>query len=209
METRGRPAKYKNNSVTCPNPKCRLHGEWKKGNIVSYGKYRSKTQGKTRRFKCKECGITFSYRTDSVWEGLQSPSHKFYEALKLLVKGAPIRFVAEVLDVKPDTVRRWLSLALGDWDTESLKMLEAENSVMGGALSRASVDYLYGLFIRPHCDIDVTVEEIDSLRLAVENGEMKKRAWEWRKRYGEAIPWLKGKNINTIIFELAQRDNKH
>lgn len=204
METRGRPIKYKNNSVTCPNPKCRLHGEWKKGNIVSYGKYRSKTQGKTKRFKCKECGITFSYRTDSVWEGLQSPSQKFYEALKLLVKGAPIRFVAEVLDVKPDTVRRWLNSACEGFDMGSWnEMIQA-----GYGLDRSEHDFMYYMFVERGGGLDVSVEEIDALRLAVENGEMRQRAWEWKKKYGHIKHWLQDKNVDTMLFLLEQAKDR-
>jgi len=205
VETRGRPTRFKNTHITCPNPDCGLYGQWKKGNIVSFGKYISKSHGKTRRFKCKECGITFVYHSGGMWEGLRAPGHKFYEAIKLLVKGAPISFVAEVIDVKTDTVRRWLKLAIGDYDTEYLKYIEAEGDISGLQHTRDKYDYLYKTFIGPCREIDVTVEEIDELRLAVENGDMRRRAWAWRKKHGDTARRLKGQSVSTIIYELAQK----
>ena len=140
-----------------------------------------------------------------MWEGLQSPSQKFYEALKLLVKGAPIRFVAEVLDVKLDTVRRWLNRACEGFDMESWnEMIQA-----GYELEQSEYDYLYCMFIERGWGLDVSVEEIDSLRFAVENGEMLQRAWEWKKKYGHIKHWLQDESVDTILYLLVQTKEKN
>lgn len=95
----------------CPNPACTLHGKTGKGNIVSNGTYRTKSGSITFKFICKECKKSFCSRSDSVFYDLKISEDKILLAFKLLVKGMPIREVADVLNVKRDTVRHWLAVA--------------------------------------------------------------------------------------------------
>ncbi|MBU1053214.1 MAG: helix-turn-helix domain-containing protein [Proteobacteria bacterium] len=95
----------------CPNPVCTLKGKKNKGNIVSNGTYRTKDGSMSFKFICKECKKSFCSRSDSVFYDLKISEDQILLALKLLAKGMPIREVADVLNVKRDTVRHWLTIA--------------------------------------------------------------------------------------------------
>ena len=49
----------KESNRTCPNPNCCLKGRLGKGNIIRHSFYITR-QGRRRRYRCKECGRTFS-----------------------------------------------------------------------------------------------------------------------------------------------------
>ena len=64
-------------SRCCPNPDCFLRGQASKGNIIRHSFYIT-SQGRRRRYRCKECGRTFSsthstpyYRSKSVKSGIE------------------------------------------------------------------------------------------------------------------------------------------
>ncbi len=101
----------KTETETCPNPACTLKGRKGNGNIVANGTYQTKKGAKSSRYICKECGKSFCSRSDSIFYDLRTSEDKILMALKLLVKGMPIREVADVLNVKRDTVRHWLKVA--------------------------------------------------------------------------------------------------
>jgi hypothetical protein len=111
MAKRGRRPQYDLKEEACPNPQCGLYGEPGKGNIVSNGTYRTKGGTRARRFRCQQCGGSFCSRAGTIFYDLRSPEEKVLMALKLLVKGMTLRGVAEVLEVKLDTVGRWLRIA--------------------------------------------------------------------------------------------------
>jgi len=102
---------YQIRNEACSNPECTLYGKSRKGNIISNGTYRTKEGPSSHRFLCKECGKSFCSRTGSLFYDLRSPEEKVLMALKLLVKGMPLRSVAQVLEVKLNTVRYWLKVA--------------------------------------------------------------------------------------------------
>jgi len=80
-------------------------------------------------------------------------------ALKLLVKGMPLRAVAEVMEVKLDTVRHWLRVA-------------AEHSEqVNEALLR---------------ELKVSQVELDAMWTFVKKNDLKRRANLWREKSGLA-----------------------
>ncbi len=104
----------KKENKICPNQACSLYGKKGKGNIILNGTYKRKAGLTSKRFICKECGKSFCSRSNTLFYDLRSPEDKVLIALKLLVKGMPLRGVAEVLKVKLDTVRHWLAVAAQD-----------------------------------------------------------------------------------------------
>jgi hypothetical protein len=82
-------------------------------------------------------------------------------ALKLLVKGMPVRGVAEVMEVKLDTVRRWLRVAA--------EHSEPVNAVLLKELKVAQV-------------------ELDALWGFVKKNELRRRANLWREKSGSGLP---------------------
>lgn len=93
--------------VACINPKCRHYGEMGVGNIVGNGTYQTRN-GRVRKFICRTCGDVFNDRQATFFYGLRTPEEKIIIAMKLLFKGMSLRAIADVLDVKLDTVRGWL-----------------------------------------------------------------------------------------------------
>lgn len=97
-------------NIPCPNKKCSYYGCINKGNIVSNGTYKTKT-GKVRKLICRKCGAVFNDRKDTIFYDLRTDEKTILLALKMLVKGMSLRGVSEALNVKLDTVRKWLQLA--------------------------------------------------------------------------------------------------
>jgi len=83
-------------------------------------------------------------------------------ALKLLVKGMPLRGVAEVMGVKLDTVRHWLRVA-------------AEQSEQVNALLLK--------------ELKVSQVELDALWSFVKKNDLRRRAGLWREKSGSGLPW--------------------
>ena len=96
--------------VPCPNEDCTLHGVTGKGNVIGNGTYMTKS-GRVHKYICRNCGRVFCGRTNTAFYDLRTEDDKVLIALKMILKGMSLRGVAEVLDVKLDTVRRWLSRA--------------------------------------------------------------------------------------------------
>ena len=97
--------------IVCPNPKCKHHDKKGLGNVVSNGTYRTRSTGKARLFLCRTCGKAFSSRTGTVFFDLRSPKKKVLMGLKLLAEGLGLRGTSRVLEIKLDTIRRWLATA--------------------------------------------------------------------------------------------------
>jgi len=96
--------------VPCPNEDCTLYGVTGEGNVIGNGTYKTKN-GKVQKYICRSCGRVFCERTNTVFYDLRTEEDKILIALKMIMKGMSLRGVAEVLEVKLDTVRRWLSRA--------------------------------------------------------------------------------------------------
>ena len=98
-------------SQYCPNRRCWFYGKTDEGNVLCNGSYLTKTKGAVRQFYCKACGETWTQHLDTFFYDLRTDRSKVVMALKLLVKGMTLRGIAEVLEVKLDTVRGWLAHA--------------------------------------------------------------------------------------------------
>ena len=97
--------------IGCPNPKCKHQGKKGMGNVVSNGTYRTRSTGKARLFLCHTCGKAFSSRTGTTFFDLRSPKKKVLMGLRLLAEGLGLRGASRVLEIKLDTIRRWLAVA--------------------------------------------------------------------------------------------------
>lgn len=161
MAKRGRKPRYDNINEACPNPQCTLYGKKGKGNIVSNGTIKSKEGEIRRKFLCKICGESFCNRSGTIFYDLRTPEEKVLLAIKLLVKGMPLRGVADVLGVKLDTVRHWLKVA-------------AEHC-----------DKINEILIK---ELNVSQVELDALWTFVKKNTLRQRAILWRERSGSAFP---------------------
>jgi transposase-like protein len=106
---RGPKPKYLD--IVCPNPKCKHHGKKGLGNVVSNGTYRTRSTGKARLFLCRTCGKAFSSRTGTAFFDLRSPKKKVLKGLQMVAEGLGLRGTSRVLEIKLDTIRRWLAVA--------------------------------------------------------------------------------------------------
>jgi len=82
-------------------------------------------------------------------------------ALKLLVKGMPVRGVAEVMEVKLDTVRRWLRVAAEHSEQVNVVLLK---------------------------ELKVSQVELDALWSFVKKNDLRRRANLWREKSGLGLP---------------------
>ncbi len=131
-----RGPKQKFNHIACPNKKCGRYGQTGKGNIIGNGTYKTKN-GKIRKYICKSCGLVFNDRTNTAFFDLRTKDEKVLFALKMVIKGMSLRSVAEILDVKLDTVRGWLARA-ADHSEEVNKVLLTDLKV-----SKVELDELW------------------------------------------------------------------
>lgn len=161
MAKRGRKPQYKFKTEACANPKCSLHGKAGKGNIVSNGTYPTQEGTFARRFRCRQCGESFCSRVGTIFYDLRTPEEKVLLALKLLVRGMPLRGIGEVLEVKLDTVRHWLQLA---------------------AAQSEKVD---ALLLR---ELRVSPIELDALWTFVKKNSLRQRATLWKAKRGSGLP---------------------
>ncbi|MCH8320538.1 MAG: hypothetical protein IH790_06260 [Acidobacteria bacterium] len=85
----------KNLSRACPNPDCPLSGEFGKGNIIRHSFYIT-TQGKRRRYRCKECSRTFCSSHGTAYCRLHKPRSLFDEVAHMRVHGIAISAMARI-----------------------------------------------------------------------------------------------------------------
>ena len=96
--------------VACPNENCRDYGKTGIETVVGNGTYQTKS-GAVRKYICRTCSKTFCDRSNTAFFDLRTEDKTVLIALKLVVKGMSLRGIADVLDVKLDTVRGWLQRA--------------------------------------------------------------------------------------------------
>lgn len=105
MGARGPKSKFIDEA--CPNKKCGRYGQAGQGNIAGNGTYKT-LNGRVRKFVCRSCGTTFCDRKNTAFFDFKTKDEKVMLALKMIIKGMSMRGVADVLDVKLDTVRNWV-----------------------------------------------------------------------------------------------------
>jgi len=161
MGKRGRKPTYDLSSEACPNPQCPLFGKRGQGNIVSNGTHPGRNGRRVRKLLCKQCRRSFCERSGTIFYDLRSLEDKVLMALKLLVKGMPLRGVAEVMEVKLDTVRRWLRVAAEHSEQVNVVLLK---------------------------ELKVSQVELDALWSFVKKNDLRRRANLWREKSGLGLP---------------------
>ncbi len=78
---------YKNRHIDC----CSRCGS---SNYIRYGSYK-----KIQRYKCKECGRTFSKATNSLWSYSKHSFSKWIEFIELMMEKKSLRFSADRLKI--------------------------------------------------------------------------------------------------------------
>lgn len=131
---RGRKPRFRD--IACPNARCKFFGKRGAGTVVSNGTY-FVGGARVRKFICRHCGQVFNSRARTPFRWLHTPRRKVLLALRLLVKGLSLRGTAEVLEVKLDTVRRWLRRAAQHADAVSRTLVTELK------LSQVQVDELW------------------------------------------------------------------
>ncbi len=83
-----------------PNEACKARGQVGQGNIVSHGK-------KRRRYRCKECGKTFSAQAGTMFAGLRKPTELVVIVVTRLAYGSPIQAIVHAFGLDERTVADW------------------------------------------------------------------------------------------------------
>ena len=108
MGARGPKSKFIDEA--CPNKDCDTYGQKGQGNIAGNGTYQTRN-GRVRKYVCRSCGTTFCCRKNTAFFDFKTKDEKVLLALKMIIKGMSMRAVAEVLETKLDTVRKWVNRA--------------------------------------------------------------------------------------------------
>ena len=108
MGKRGPKAQF--TDVACPNDLCKSYGLKGKGNVVGNGTSTSRGE-KVRKYICRHCGKVFNDHTGTFYYDLRKEERVIDLALKMSMKGMSEEGIADVLEIKPATVRRWLDRA--------------------------------------------------------------------------------------------------
>ncbi len=88
----------------CPNMDCVARGHTQRGNIKIHCRRR-------RRYRCTECGKTFSERRDTLFYHTHTPEETITLVLTLIAYGCPIGAIEAAFGFQRRTVRAWLSKA--------------------------------------------------------------------------------------------------
>ena len=79
-------------------------------NTKPSGSYKTKN-GRKRRYKCTDCGPTFSRNTNMVYEGIHGSRKEFDQACQLSVDGVNKAAIVRALKRSWNTIDRWLRRA--------------------------------------------------------------------------------------------------
>jgi transposase-like protein len=94
--------------IACVNEACANYNKPGTDSIISNGTYPTRS-GRVRKLVCRACGAVFCERQGTAFYDIRSPEDKVLLALKLILQGLSLRAVSNVLGVKLDTVRQWLT----------------------------------------------------------------------------------------------------
>jgi transposase-like protein len=117
--------------VECPRPECPSQQPDVQTHVICW-------QKKTGRYKCKVCGRTFTWKTNTLFANKEHSPEMIVEVLLLLAEGMSIRGVARVKKIKPETAIRWRREAVA-----SLESLEDSLFEEGIELSQVQLDELW------------------------------------------------------------------
>ena len=84
----------------CPNTSCSCYGRLNPSMTAVHDARRG-------RFRCRECGRTWSAHRNEFHYGLRTNPIKVRRAMDMLQAGLSIRQIARLVDVNAGTVMRW------------------------------------------------------------------------------------------------------
>jgi len=84
----------------CPNMECSARGEIGAGNITIHSQ-------KERRYKCEQCGKTFSERVGTPLYKLKKAGELFVTVVTLLAHGCPVQAIVAAFGLDERTVKEW------------------------------------------------------------------------------------------------------
>jgi transposase-like protein len=91
-------------SVFCPNPACPARGQRGRGNITIHSQ-------REQRYRCKQCGQTFSARRGTPFYRQQYPADLITLILTLVAHGCPLAAIVVAFGLHWRTVQRWVNNA--------------------------------------------------------------------------------------------------
>ena len=94
----------------CLNPASPSYGTVGSRSIIHNGFYRTRS-GKRRRYRCGECGKTFSSTKGTPYYRLQHRRATFDGVIALRVEGVSISSISRIKGIAWNTVARWLEKA--------------------------------------------------------------------------------------------------
>ena len=97
--------------VPCPNKGCEDYGKIENENVVGNGTYPT-NNGAVHKYICRTCSKSFTSHANTILHDLKTDEKTVFLALKMILKGMNLRSTAEILEVKLDTVRRWLNISV-------------------------------------------------------------------------------------------------
>ena len=97
-------------NLACPNQDCPHFNRFTDGNIILHSFYKTR-QGRRRRYRCKNCGKTFSSTYGTAYYRLQSSRAAFDQVAKMSVNGIDKSSISRIKDLSWNTIVRWLERA--------------------------------------------------------------------------------------------------
>ena len=117
----------------CPNEACELYGDIEPAQIMRFGKAKNGTQ----RYRCKNCGQTFTETHGTVFYRRQASRETILETLALLAEGVRISSISRAKGIKEDTFLDWLRAA-------ARQAAEVEEALLKDyRISQAQIDGLW------------------------------------------------------------------
>ena len=96
--------------VFCPFHSCSLFGKKGEENIILHSFYKT-SQGRRRRYRCKDCGKTFSSTFGTAYYRLQKSKTSFDNVATMSVNGVDKSSISRMTGLSWTTIERWLEIA--------------------------------------------------------------------------------------------------
>lgn len=87
-------------TVFCPHAACVARGHIGQGNIVIHSR-------KQKRYRCKECGKTFSETKGTPLYRLHKPVETMVQVVTLLAHGCPLQAIVAAFGLDERTIAEW------------------------------------------------------------------------------------------------------
>lgn len=89
--------------LTCPSTPC---STLPTQSLIRHSHLHTR-RGTTQRWRCKDCGRTFTRRTGTPYHRLRNPPSRFDRVAQMIVEGSSKAAISRVNDISPSTVDRW------------------------------------------------------------------------------------------------------